>query len=323
MAEFIKLASNIVPSGAQLVNLTAPDGTKIRAATFKRDDARATVVLLTGWSEFIEKYFEVISDLHARNFSVVAMDWRGQGLSERYGSDRRRGHIDDFISYADDITMLSDEATRRGFPGPQLLMSHSMGGAPALQLLARGDRRFAAAVLCAPMTQIFPNLLVRRVVHLLSSAAVFAGAKYAGAGPARGAGETFEDNPLTSDRTRYQRFIELKGAYPDATIEAPSLGWVRAASIAISDLHRPTYFERLATPVLILSAGVDALVSSLDHVKIAARNPLISRILIDDARHEIMMERDELRDRYWLAFDEFVEAALARNQTKAAPVRTP
>ncbi len=323
MTEFIKVANNPAPSGAQLINLTAPDGTKIRAATFMRDDACATVVLLTGWSEFIEKYFEVITDLQSRNFSVVAMDWRGQGLSERYGSDRRRGHIENFTLYADDIAMLSDEATRRGFPGPQLLMSHSMGGAPALQLLARGDRRFAGAVLCAPMTQIFSNPLIKRVVHLLSSAAVLAGARYAVAGPARGVGAPFEDNPLTSDRSRYQRFIELKEAKPEAVIEAPSLGWVRAASVAISELHQPTYFERLATPVLIVSAGVDALVNSKDHEKIAARHPLISRVLIDEARHEILMERDELRGRYWLAFDEFVEAALARSQPKAASVRAP
>lgn len=293
----------------------------IRAAAFSCDNAQATAILLTGWSEFIEKYFETIRDLQARGFAVVTMDWRGQGLSERYGRKRACGHIDDFNSYAEDIALLSDEATRRGFPGPQILMSHSMGGAPALQLLANGDRRFAAAVLCAPMTQIFANPVTRGLVFALSSAAVLAGAKYAAARPARGVKEGFENNPLTSDPGRYRIFTDLKAADPEAVIDGPSLGWVRAASNAIAQLHRAKFFERLATPILIISAGEDALVKSDDHKVLAARHPMISRVLIEGARHEILMERDELRNQYWSAFDGFISAVLTRTRSKTEPVR--
>ena len=45
---------------------------------------RGTVVLLTGRGEFIEKYAtEVVGELLERGFAVVALDWRGQGLSDR------------------------------------------------------------------------------------------------------------------------------------------------------------------------------------------------------------------------------------------------
>ena len=44
---------------------------------------RGTVVVLGGRAEFIEKYFEVIGELLARDFAVAALDWRGQGGSAR------------------------------------------------------------------------------------------------------------------------------------------------------------------------------------------------------------------------------------------------
>jgi lysophospholipase len=44
---------------------------------------RADCVMVGGFSECIEKYFETIGDLAARDLSVWCLDWRGQGGSER------------------------------------------------------------------------------------------------------------------------------------------------------------------------------------------------------------------------------------------------
>src|ERR1700742_224111 len=82
-------------------------GFRLRAARFSADPdraARGVCVLLTGQTEFIEKYFEVIDELRGRGFAVAALDWRGQGGSGRLVPDNPlKGHIQDFADYDADL----------------------------------------------------------------------------------------------------------------------------------------------------------------------------------------------------------------------------
>jgi len=283
----------------------------LRAALFSTPGARASVVLVSGRSEFIEKYFEVIKDLQNRGFAVATMDWRGQGLSERLLPVREKGHIRDFGVFRSDLSLFTDEVVRKRLPGPYVLLAHSMGGAPALQMLADGDERFCCAVLCSPMTRLFDNVFKRLGVRALAETASRIGlARYAIAGTKEHS-MAFEGNVLTSDRARHERFRALQSAAPNATIREPTYGWLRAATEAMDDLHRPGRFETLKTPILIASAERDHLVRSSDHSWIAKRSPLIKCETIKGALHEILMERDEIRDRFWRAFDAFVERNLA------------
>src|SRR3954454_10989135 len=60
----------------------ARSGHRLRAARFAPPSTpRGSVILSTGRSEPIEKYGEVIGELLARGFVVLAHDWAGQGLS--------------------------------------------------------------------------------------------------------------------------------------------------------------------------------------------------------------------------------------------------
>ena len=53
----------------------------------------------SGRIEFIEKYYEVISEFIDRGYAVAMMDWRGQGLSSRVSKNIRIGHIDNFKTF--------------------------------------------------------------------------------------------------------------------------------------------------------------------------------------------------------------------------------
>lgn len=274
--------------------------------------------MLTGRSEFIEKYFEVIGDLQQRGFAVATMDWRGQGLSERLLPVREKGHIRDFGVFRSDLRRFVEAVVSRRLPGPYILLSHSMGGVPTLQMLADGDENFCAAVLVSPMTRLFDSVVKRLGVRALAETASRIGlARHAIAG-VKEHSMAFEGNNLTSDRDRHQLFRDLQAAAPNATIREPTYGWLRAATEAMDDLHRPGRFRCLKTPVLIISAGRDHLVCSSDHQWIARQSPLIDCLTIKGALHEIMMERDEIRDRFWAAFDDFVAPKIAAGAPAAS-----
>ncbi|MEQ8179834.1 MAG: alpha/beta hydrolase [Amphiplicatus sp.] len=283
----------------------------MRGAVFPTPGARGGVVLMAGRSEFIEKYFEVIADLHARGLSVATMDWRGQGLSERLLPEREKGHILDFGAFRSDLRLFTEEVARKRFSGPLFLLTHSMGGTPALQLLADGYDAFAAAVLTAPMTQLFDDAAKRIGARLLARAACAVGGVRQPVMNVKEHSLEFEGNVLTSDPIRHRRFRDLQSAAPNAILREPTYGWLKAAIDAIDDLHSENRFDKLKTPVRIISAEKDELVSTRDHKILASRSPLIDNVVIKGALHEILMERDELRAAYWLAFDEFILPKLA------------
>lgn len=306
MADFIRISDNPVPAGGEAFDFSAGDGGRLRAAVFPAPNPRGGVVLMAGRSEFIEKYFEVIKELQARGLSVATMDWRGQGLSMRMLPVSEKGHILDFGTFRADLRLFTEEVARKRFAGPLFLVTHSMGGAPALQLLADGYDAFDAAVLCAPMTQLFPTAPKRILARALAAAACALGAARQ---PVLGVTEhslKFEGNNLTSDRARHDRFRELQSAAPNAIIREPTWAWLKAANDAIDDLHRPNRFERLKTPVLIVSAEKDELVDTDDHGHLAAQSRLIENVTVEGALHEIMMEADDYRDAWWRAFDAFI-----------------
>src|SRR6476646_418300 len=115
--------------------------------------ARGTVILQGGRGEFIEKYAsETVSELLGRGFAVMAMDWRGQGLSDRPLPQRHEaGYIDRFETYLGDFRLFLDTVVAPAAPRPLLVLAHSMGGHITSRYLAEQGGPFAAAVLCSPM----------------------------------------------------------------------------------------------------------------------------------------------------------------------------
>ena len=74
-------------------------------------------VVQQGRGEFIEKYaVEVVGELLDRGYAVQALDWRGQGLSERPLADPDKGHIDDFATYLDDFQAFMSEVVAPAAP---------------------------------------------------------------------------------------------------------------------------------------------------------------------------------------------------------------
>ena len=71
------------PPGFTWGSFAAADGARLRWGHLPAAEPRAECVMVGGFSECIEKYFETIGDLAARGLSVWCLDRRGQGGSDR------------------------------------------------------------------------------------------------------------------------------------------------------------------------------------------------------------------------------------------------
>lgn len=301
-----------IPDGAVCEWLRAEDGTRLRAASWSPDGTtRGTVVFLNGRTEFIEKYFELFRDLLARGFAVASLDWRGQGLSDRPLPNPHKGHVRDFSLFIDDLGRVMQDFVLRTCPAPYVALSHSMGGNIALRYLAKHPGVFRAACFSAPMFGIGKTerpgtgaKLIANGASLLgmsTSYLPFAGGDY---GPEN---TRFEGNVLTSDRERYGRFTAQIEAEPRLALGAPTLGWAREAIASIDALHAAGFAEAIETPIRVCSAGEDVLVSTAAQAALSRRLPKAKQVVIEGARHELLVEVDAHRDRMLGVFDELMD----------------
>lgn len=313
--ELLSTPDNPVPPGAIVSPVQTEDGVTLRVARWPaRDSGRGTVCVLPGRGEFIEKYFEVVGELIRRGFTVVVMDWRGQGLSGRFLRNPFKGHVDDFALYGRDLDALDRQVLRFLCPPPFFALGHSMGGAILLAQAQAGRSPFARVAVTAPMVDLRGLRLpraVRALVELLDLVGL-GGAFVPGGGPASSMSAPFEGNTLTADPRRHARNARIVASHPPLALGDPTIGWLNAAFRLMARFADP--LPQPDVPILAFTAGEDRIVSSpaIHRYVSGVRTGLA--IAIPHARHEILQEVDAVRQQFWAGFDAFIPGQLAEKR---------
>ncbi len=295
--------------------LDRPDGARLRLAHWPPAAApRATILILHGRTEFNEKYEETAGDLVARGFDVWSFDWRGQGLSSRLLDDRQKGHVDDYDVLVEDLRAVIDHVRRiegaGGGQRPLVLLAHSMGGLVATRYLVTGATDAAAAILSAPLLGIGPGPFPTWLVKVLARLAVWFGQ---GDGfavtqrPWRPGVDSFEKNVVTTDRDRHAVHQAWFRDTPELVLGGVTWGWLDETIRTCETLFAPGAADRVAVPVLFGKAADDVVVSRSAIGRMAGLVPGARIETYARARHELLMERDEVRDAFLADIDGFLK----------------
>lgn len=305
--EFVEVPGNPTPQGAELVWFKGAAARNLRVCivpALALKQARGTVIVCPGRTEFIEKYFEVARELQGRGFAVVILDWPGQGRSERLLADSRKGHIDDFRTFMGALRLGLDELEDR-LPRPYVSLAHSMGGAIALAAITENLVQVKAAAFCAPLwglrTKIFGIRYLVWAMRVMGRSGDYARQP--------GPPERFHENIVTHDERRWQVQRDLVDASPDLEIGEITWGWLGATLSIVRTFARRSRLQQVSIPILVASAAKDKLVDNRAHDRICNALPNCEHIEIEGAMHEILMETDERRDVFWAAFDALLERA--------------
>jgi lysophospholipase len=311
--ELVTLAKNPVPSGAIVGTFKSSSRLKLRFARWEatRGPARGTMCVFQGRSECIEKYFEVVADLRRRGFAVAAMDWHGQGGSDRLLFNPRKGHVRSFADFDRDLAAFMTEIVRPSCRPPYFALAHSMGGNILLRNAAEPSSWFARIVLSAPMIEIAEAQLkpgpglARVYAEVLAGLGL--GWLYASGGTdASVESAPFENNPLTTDAERYARNRMIIETAPALGLGSPTIGWLRAALRSIARVSAPDYPLKVKVPLLLFAAGMDTIVSTTAIEEFGQRLKVGTNVLLSHARHEILQETDAVRKDFWAAFDAYM-----------------
>lgn len=285
------------PDSAEAWWLRTSDSVRIRVGFWPEDGEKGTVLLFPGRTEYVEKYGRAATEFARRGFAMLAIDWRGQGLADRLLPDRLSGHVLTFPDYQRDVAAVLAAAQERGLPKPYYLVAHSMGGCVGLRALIEG-LDVNAACFSAPMWGI---RLARNVMPLavsLSWLSVQLGQSHRYAPGTKGEpyvnSEPFGSNALTTDEEMFGYMARQTEAHPDLRLGGPSMGWLHEAlteTRALAALPAP--------PVSVVTfLGSDETIVDMPRIeRRMARWPGGRLEMIEGARHEVMMETPEVRNR--------------------------
>lgn len=289
--------------------------------------ARGTVFVSPGRSEPIEKYYEVVRDLLARDLCVVVHDWRGQGLSARLLPDRLKCHARAADEFLDDFQRLLDAFEDRA-PKPWVVLGHSMGAALNLATLIKGEPRISGALLVNPMLRVKTGRHALWAVHFQTNWHVNHG---------RGTDyvpdlfddpfeHTFESDALTHDAERYNIWREQLFACPHLAVGSPTWGWLSFAlklgETILKDKLKAA--KKVKTPVTILCSGDDHLINKQPSKAFAKKLGKATYVEIPGAEHEILIEAEEYRREAFAELDKLMDFVAPRGMAgRVNPTKAP
>ncbi len=276
------------------VMLARPDGR----------EPRGSILFQPGRTEFIEKFFETVTDLVARGFVVIVLDPRGQGLSDRLLEPPLKSWVRSFEDYADDLAFVG-RVFKDDLPRPHIVMGHSMGGTIGLQAVLTGKISPSACVFLAPMLELqdMPTPFMGWAVRLLAAI----GFKYYDLpfqSQRNGIPVPFRDNKLTTDEERYRIWATYFEKHKRLRVGKPTFGWIAEALKAMKFIR--TNAEHLSIPALLVSCGGDPIVTP-QSIEEFAHKAGADYLNIPGCLHEILLEQDQYRNMFWAKFDEFLD----------------
>ncbi|MCK5846239.1 MAG: alpha/beta fold hydrolase [Bacteroidales bacterium] len=258
----------------------------------QKNNEKSAILISTGRTEAAIKYKELIFDLYNNGYSVYIHDHRGQGLSGRMVEDHDMGYIDTFQFYIDDMKYFYDNLLLANNHDKIYLLSHSMGGAIAMTYLEQYANDFKAAAFSSPMLGLTKPSC--SVVKILTGEDV----KYAlGQGVYDDDEIPFEENNLTGSKDRYTRMIDAFEKEPKAKLGGATYQWIYKSCQQFKYIN--ANISNIETPLILFSGSDDNIVDTYAHQKFIdnakKNNKLCMAYVVDNAKHELFIEKDEQR----------------------------
>ncbi len=271
-------------------------GTNIKKTSDKgQGKSDALLFVLPGMTEPEIKYTEFIYDLRLKfSGTIIAVDHRGQGQSDRDIEDLQKTFVFNFNSYISDFEKIVN--IEKKLYKDLYLVGHSMGAHIAFKYMLKYPKRFSKAILVSPMFEMeigMPWVLIDIYKFIMRP-------ELSDYLPGRGSfKKTLSDDKkkqsvVTSSisRINLERFYLMSD--PKIQKGGPTLGWLLEAKKSNLDLRAS--LKTIETPIIILQAENDKMVKS-EAQNIVCKKQINCRLInVKQSKHEILMEQDAIRN---------------------------
>ena len=273
----------------------------LNAGYVTHPNAKAWIVVFPGFTEFYQRYLEVMYDLHQQQYSILVLDHRGQGKSGNLGSESDVVHIPNFDVYVKDAELVLQnlQKTLNSEAKPVFALAHSMGGGILTLLLEKQKSKtpFKAAILSAPMHDVNTGSFPEWFASSLMSVRSWMGGEKS---PYIGAAECAKQDkfdPANSNVTHSTPRELLKREqykeFPESRRCRGSNQWLVSALSGTSSMRENA--KDIKIPIKIFQASDDSFVDPEGQEIVCKKAQNCNLVKFENSKHELLMEVDEIR----------------------------
>ena len=106
--------------------------------------------------------------------------------------------------------------------------------------------------------------------------------------------QPFEDNLLTHDVVRYQRYLDTIQNNPEIQLGSPSIAWLYEALNTCDEIMQDKH--KLKTPCLIVQASDDRIVDNQAQNSFADNQSYMSLFIAKGVKHQILLKKIMIRN---------------------------
>jgi len=261
--------------------------------------SKGSLVFVNGFGENIFKYIELFYDLNLIGYSpIYTYDHRGQGFSESILPNAQVVHIESYKYYVKDLNtfiqnvVLEDKAVNQN---QLFLIAHSMGATISLLYLQEIKTSiFKSVVLSAPLIRVHTRIPVFLENIALSFFRVLC--IFQCENPTWNPKQKSLLNVSRDSLVRHQFLLSLYQRYPQLVMKEPTYQWVIEIFKATDHLMSKKQLQKIQTPILILQANNEDLVSNIHQNQFCTDLSHLCSLQVISGKHEIFMGRDINRD---------------------------
>lgn len=262
--EFLNVIPSVEKKLADIKNsgtFNAFDNTEIYYEYFLAENSKASIVVVHGLSEFVNKFYEFIYYCLNQGYNVFVYDQRCHGLSGRLTDRIELLHVDSFYDYAKDLSQFIDEVVTRVEDKPIYIYSHSMGGAVSALYLSQNSAKIKKAVLSAPMFEP----VVDSVAYPIARMGVGIGRLFYGNKTKFLLTREFDPDVKYSEahgtsRARFEHNMKMRRENPHYQSTPMTFGWIYNSLIIRDKIFKRKTIKNISTPMLLISAEKDTIV---------------------------------------------------------------
>lgn len=265
---------------------------------FKVANAKASIVVVHGYTEFTKKYYELAWYFMSVGYNVFLYDVRGHGYSYRHIEDPQMTHVNKYEDYVEDLDCYMNQVVVPNSDGiPIYLYGHSMGGTIAQMYISSKQTPVCKTILSAPMVYPYTPPLPRFVLKkLLQNEAKKFGwdGRFKFSKEFNPEVEIENSNDLSYTRFKYNLDIRINNIKYRNSYGSNS--WTFEAVTAVEKLFNKKFIKNVKSEVLIIIAGKDTAVNPKHQKKLAKKLGCKYKIY-KDAKHSLYtLPADELSD---------------------------
>ncbi len=309
--DFSKVIDGIVQelnAVKKTVMLPMSDNIRLYCEQYPTDGAKGNIVLVHGFTEFAEKYKEMIKYYRDLGLNVFIYDQRGHGLSDREVDDLRRIHVESFDRYVSDLEAVIDGLVRPLAPElPLYLFSHSMGGAVCALYMMKYPNAVKKAIMSAPMicprTNGIPRFLV---LHALKR-----WVKRDGWNAKFNYTSEFDpnvkfENALDGSLVRFNWALKFRLAEKRYQTSAATNRWMHEAITVDKRILRKE-LESIETDILILSAGLDTVVRNRYQHRFSKKLKSCRLVTVPQSKHNLFFSDEKVIKTFYTEIFSFLD----------------